>query len=257
MPMLVRPDGIDLYWEEAGDGPAVLICNTFNLAPVDGLIERLAPERRVVTYHPRGLGRSSRAGPYDVDTGTADAIALLEQVGPVQVALGIGDGVHRALRVAAVRPDLADRVVMTSTGLGRSPDADETPGFSGSTEVLSALTGLMRRDYRAGLRSMVTGSGASDERERVEELAAAIPQEAAVGYIEAWIRTASVEVARALGARLTVLAYGGNDWFPLSMYEAMREYLTEACFEFVDDGPMSRPDLTAAVLLRVSEPVKG
>ena len=41
------------------------------------------------------------------------------------------------------------------------------------------------------------------------------------------------------------------------MYESMRDYLTEACFEFVEDGPISRPDLTAGVLLRVSEPAKG
>ena len=37
----------------------------------------------------------------------------------------------------------------------------------------------------------------------------------------------------------------------------MRAHLTEACFEFVDDGPMTRPDLAAEVLLKVSEPAKG
>jgi hypothetical protein len=41
------------------------------------------------------------------------------------------------------------------------------------------------------------------------------------------------------------------------MYEAMREHLTEACFEFVDDGPMARPDLTAEVLRRATEPARG
>ena len=48
---------------------------------------------------------------------------------------------------------------------------------------------LMRRDYRSGLRQMLTGSAKDEdeERERVEELVAAIPQEAAVGYLEAWI----------------------------------------------------------------------
>jgi hypothetical protein len=64
-------------------------------------------------------------------------------------------------------------------------------------------------------------------------------------------------VARRLGGRLTALAYPGNAWFPLEMYEAMRNYLTEACFEFADDGPMTRPDQTADILLRVSEPAKG
>jgi hypothetical protein len=64
-------------------------------------------------------------------------------------------------------------------------------------------------------------------------------------------------VARRLGDRLTVLAYPGNAWFPLEMYEALRTALTEACFELVDDGPMSRPDLAAGVLMRVSERAKG
>jgi hypothetical protein len=66
-----------------------------------------------------------------------------------------------------------------------------------------------------------------------------------------------MDVARRLGDRVTVLAYPGNAWFPLEMYEALRDSLTGACFELVEDGPMSRPDLTAAVLLRVSEPAKG
>ena len=259
MPKLPRPDGVDLYWEEAGEGPGVLICNTFNLAPVDGLVERLAASRRVVVYEPRGLGRSTLRGPYDVDTGVADLEALLEESGPVEVALGIGDGAHRALRVADARSDLVDRVVFTSTALGRDPGEERAPGYAGSTQVLYALMSLMRRDYRSGLRQMLTGSAhdQDEERERVEELAAIVPQEAAIGYLEAWIAAESMDVARRLGARLTVLAYPGNAWFPLEMYEALRDSLTEACFELVEDGPMSRPDLTAGVLLRVSEPAKG
>lgn len=262
MPMLVRPDGINLYWEEAGDGPGILICNMFNLAPLDRLVEELAGERRVVSYEPRGLGRSTKRGPYGLETGVADVEALLEDAGPVEVALGIGDGAHRAMRLADARPDLVDRVVITSTALGPTDDGEETPGFAGSTQVLSALMSLLRRDYRSGLRSMVGGSGSfgDDEeaaRDRVEALAAATPQEAAVGYLEEWIRAGSIDVARSLGSRLTVLAYGGNDWFPLAMYEEMREHLTEACFEVAEDGPMNRPDLAAAVLLRVSEPAKG
>jgi len=258
MPLLARPDGAELYWGQAGDGPGVLICNTFNLAPVDGLVERLAASRRVVFYEPRGLGRSSPGGPYDLGTGVEDVEALLEETGPVEVALGIGDGTHRALRIADTRPDLVDRVVFTSSAIGREP-GERATGFAGSTQVLGALMGLMRRDYRSGLRQMMVGSAHDEEleRERVEELSAAVPQEAAIGYLEAWISAESLDVARRLGSRLTALAYPGNAWFPLELYESMRESLTEACFEFVEDGPMSRPDLAAEILLRVSEPAKG
>jgi pimeloyl-ACP methyl ester carboxylesterase len=259
MPLLARPDGVDLHWEATGEGPGVLICNTFNLNPLDELVSTLAESRRVVTFEPRGVGRSTREGPYDLGTGVEDAEALLEESGPVEVALGLGDGAHRAIRIADARPDLADRVVFTSTALGRPGDAD-APGFSGSTEVLYALMGLMRRDYRSGLRQMMSGSAGGDEdfeRERAEEVAGIVSQEAAVGYLEAWISAGSVDVARRLGSRLTVLAYPGNAWFPLETYESMRDGLTEACFELVEDGPMSRPDLAAQVLLRVSEPATG
>jgi pimeloyl-ACP methyl ester carboxylesterase len=259
MPKLSRPDGVDLYWEDAGEGPGVLICNTFNLAPIDDLVARLAGSRRVVVYEPRGLGRSSLQGPYDLETGVADVEALLEETGPVEVALGIGDGAHRALRIADARSDLVDRVVFTSTALGRDPGEERAPGYAGSTQVLFALMSLMRRDYRSGLRQMLTGSAHDEalERERVEQLAAVVPQEAAIGYLEAWIAAESIDVARRLGDRVTVLAYPGNAWFPLEMYEALRDSLTEACFELVEDGPINRPDLTAALLLRVSEPAKG
>jgi pimeloyl-ACP methyl ester carboxylesterase len=259
MPLLSRPDGVDLYWEEAGDGPGVLICNTFNLQPVERLVAHLAPSRRVVLYEPRGLGRSTQQGPYDLETGVADLEALLEETGPVEVALAIGDGTHRALFIADARPDLVDRIVFTGTALGRDPDDDTVPGFSGSTAVLFALTSLIRRDYRSGLRQMMAGSSddADRERARVEEMAEKVPQEAALGYLEAWISSESYEIARRLGDRLTVLAYPGNAWFPLEMYEVIRDQLTEACFEYVENGPMSRPDLSAGILLRVSETATG
>lgn len=258
MPLLTRPDGVDLYWEEAGDGPGVLICNTFNLAPLDGLVERLSSSRRVVAYEPRGLGRSTQQGPYDLGTGLEDVEALVEETGPLEVALAIGDGVHRAIRLADTRPDLLDRVVFTSSALGRET-GDERTGFASSTSVLFALMSLLRRDYRSGLRQMLSGSADDEdvERERLEELVAVIPQDAAIGYLESWIAAESFDVARRLGNRLTVLAYPGNAWFPIETYEGMREHLTEACFEFVDDGPMTRPDLAAEVLLKVSEPAKG
>ncbi len=260
MPLLARPDGVEIYWEEAGDGPGVLICNTFNLNPLDGLVAELAESRRVVYFEPRGVARSTHQGPYDLQTGVEDIEALLEETGRVEVALGVGDGAHRAMRIADQRPDLVDRVVFTSTALGRPGDGDEdAPGFSGSTQVMFALMSLIRRDYRSGLRQMMAGSAHDEdfERGRVEELAATVPQEAAIGYLEAWIAAGSIDAARRLGDRLTILAYAGNAWFPLEMYESLRDALTAACFELVEDGPMTRPDLTVPVLLRVSEPAKG
>jgi pimeloyl-ACP methyl ester carboxylesterase len=258
MPLLARPDGVEIHWEQSGDGPGVLICNTFNLTTLEPLVATLAESRRVVTFDPRGVGRSTLKGPYDLGTGVEDMEALLEETGSVEVALGVGDGAHRALRIADARPDLVERVVITSTALG-TPGDEGGAGFSGSTSVLYALMSLMRRDYRSGLRQMMAGSAHDEdfERERVEALAETVPQEAAIGYLEAWISAGSIDVARRLGERVTFLAYPGNAWFPLEVYESLREALTAACFEVVEDGPMTRPDLAAELLLRVSEPATG
>lgn len=250
MPLLKRPDGVEIWWDETGEGPAVVICNTFNLASVEELVSLLAAERRVIVYEPRGVGRSTPAGPYDLEAGQADLEALLEETGPVATAFGIGDGAHRAVRTADSRPDLIERVVMTSTGLGELA----TTGFSSSTQVLAALMSLMRRDYRSGLRQMVHGSAHDEgvERDRVEQLAAAIPQDAAIGYLDSWIAAESAEFAQRLGPRLTIMGYPGNAWFPLELFEDMSLTLPEAAYEEVEDGPMGRPDLSAALLLRVT-----
>ena len=248
--MLKRPDGAEIWWEATGDGPAIVICNTFNLAGIDRLVELLASERRVIAYEPRGVGRSSPQGPYDLDTGVADLQAVMEAAGASGTAFGIGDGAHRAIRLADARPDVIESLVVTSTGMGQLG----TGGFSGSTQVLAALMSLMRRDYRTGLRSMVGGSNEDDheDRERVEQLAALIPQEAAIGYLDSWIAAESGDIAGRLGSRVTIMAYPGNAWFPLEMFEDMSLGLPDAVYEEVEDGPINRPDISAELLLRVS-----
>ncbi len=106
----------------------MLICNTFNLAPLDPLVARLAESRRVVSSSRAASDARPTRGPYDLGTGVEDVEALLEETGPVEVALGIGDGAHRALRIADARPDLVDRVVFTSTALGMPGDESAPPG---------------------------------------------------------------------------------------------------------------------------------
>lgn len=250
MPSLKRPDGTALWWEEQGEGATLLICNTFNLAMLEPLVASLARERRVISYHPRGVGRSPSTGPYDLETGTADLEALLETAGPAKLGFALGDGAHRAVRLADRRPDLIERVAITSTGIGRSGGA----GFSGSSEVLGALMSLMRRDYRSGLRSMLTASAhdEDEERQRVEELAGLIPRAAAVGYLDAWIAADSAHEARRLGPRLAIIAYPGNAWFPLEVFEDMSVAYPDALYEEVEDGPVRRPDQAAELLLRLT-----
>jgi hypothetical protein len=67
-----------------------------------------------------------------------------------------------------------------------------------------------------------------------------------------WIAADSEEAARALGDRLWVLHHPRNPWFPPELAERIPLLLPEAHVEEVADGALSRPDLTAAVVRRIT-----
>jgi hypothetical protein len=56
-----------------------------------------------------------------------------------------------------------------------------------------------------------------------------------------------VDRSRALGSRLWI-AHWDSPWVPRGIDERLRELVPEAHMEPVDEGPISRPDLTAAVI---------
>ena len=113
MQTLRREDGIELHWQERGSGPLVVIAPYWSMHPssFEPLIGELDGYHRVVTYHDRGTGSSTRRGPYDLDTSAADLEAVVETAGEAAVIVATADGCNRAVRVAAARPDLVRAVV--------------------------------------------------------------------------------------------------------------------------------------------------
>jgi pimeloyl-ACP methyl ester carboxylesterase len=258
VPLVETADGTGLHWQERGDGPAVLVAGISYGYPdmVRGLIDDLAPDHRVVLPDLRGTGGSSRRGPYDLATDVADLTAVVEETGPMAVAVGLGDGSLRAIELAAGRPDLIDAVVLS----GYAPlSRDELRGLEGlvaSTPVLSALVTLLETDFRAAVRTIVeTGSPELDEaeiRERVDGVVEHCSHEAAVARMRGWIAADSGEPARALGDRLWILHHPRNPWFPVELVERIPDLLPDAHVETVADGALARPDLTAAVVRRIT-----
>jgi hypothetical protein len=122
--------------------------------------------------------------------------------------------------------------------------------------VLSALITLLASDYRAGIRSIVEsgneGLTEAEIRDRVEQMAAHCPQEAALARLSAWRGDDATDDARAIGDRLWVLPYPGNQWFPQELADRMHEIFPEANRETIGDGPWTRPGDTAAVVRRLT-----
>jgi pimeloyl-ACP methyl ester carboxylesterase len=258
MPEVERADGARIHWEPQGDGPLVVVAGTYNSPPsaLDGLVADLAEDHTVVRYDPRGNGRSSRIGPYEIATDVDDLGAVIEAAGPSAVVVGLGDGAHRGIRLAVERPDVVSAVVSSGTLVLGQAETDERGGLASSRSVLRTLTTMSRVDYRAAVRSMVeTGNPKLSEdeiHERVDAMIEYAPGDIAHARMRSWIGDDVSEVAAALGDRLWVLYYDGNPWFPADLADVMRGLLPEAHFEAVEDGAMTRPDLTAAVVRRIS-----
>jgi pimeloyl-ACP methyl ester carboxylesterase len=262
MPMLTRPDGVELRWDERGDGPLVVFAMQFFGYPLvfEGLIRDLAADHRVVLYDARGTGASTRRGPYDMETDSSDLAAVIEAAGEGAVVIGMGDGCNRGVHVGAEHPDLV-RAVFTPGGnpVGRKA-AEGTDSMVTSPAVLAGLAGMMETDFRGGLRTLIASANpqmTEDEaRERVSRVVAYCEHEAGVARLRSWIDDDALEAARAMGDRLWILTLeASNPWFPADELDRTQALLPEAHVEPVTDGPVSRPDLAAAVVRKITAPV--
>jgi pimeloyl-ACP methyl ester carboxylesterase len=254
MPVAQLPDGARIHWDERGDGPPVVIANQFFSESwvFSGLIELLAEDHRVVTYDPRGTGRSSQQPPYSIDVDAGDLLAVVEDAGPPAVVIGMGDGSNRAVHAAAARPDLIDVVVCAAGNPVGASAVEGTDGLAGSESVLEALVSMMDTDYRGALRTMIgTANPAFDEetvRMRVNSTSENCPQDVAAERMRSWIADDALAPARTLGDRLWILESGGNPWFPIEVARRSRALIPEAHIKEVEEGALSRPDITADVV---------
>ena len=263
MPRLRRPDGVEIEWRLQGtDGPLVAIALMALQPPVvcRRLVDELARDHRLLTYDLRGTGRSTRTGPYEIETDAADLAAVVDDAGGGALVIALGDGARRAVRAAAADPHLIHTVAISGElPLGRIGAASRSEALAGSPAVLEALLELLEIDYRTGLRTMFSSSGDSEWhttalRGRLDATAAHCPPESGVPRMRAWMRDDSSEYGRALGDRLWYLHYPGNAWFKGSL-EAIRRDLPDARFEAVPDGVISRPEENAfAIRSILAEP---
>jgi pimeloyl-ACP methyl ester carboxylesterase len=110
----VRMDERDLYHEEAGEGvPILLIHPSGATASTWGTaVDELARIGRVITYDRWGYARSGGEPVRKVSTHTADAAALLENLGAdPAIVVGTSSGAIIAIDLAVRRPDLVRAVV--------------------------------------------------------------------------------------------------------------------------------------------------
>src|SRR5919108_1888522 len=193
MPRTTRPDGVELFWEQHGDGPAVVITpHGWGIPELfEPLTRELQRDHRVIRYDARGSGRSSRRGPHDMVSGAGDLAAVIADAGGPAVILGLADAPNRAVRVGAEQPDLAIAVV----ALGTIPIARSwlrgTDALVASPTVVDAFLEMISTDYRGAMRPLMAAANPqfteAQVRERIDKLVSYTPQDVAAARLRAWV----------------------------------------------------------------------
>ena len=266
MPRVSRPDGAEIEWEANGLGPLVVLVAHFYAFPgvLADLNADLARDHRMVTYDRRGAGASSRKGPYDFGTDAADMTAVIEAARldeGAAVVLGWGDGAMLASREAVGRPDLIAAVVAVGGLPMTVAQFATTDSAIGSETVRDAIGQAIQADPRSGIRQLIRQSNLqmSEEevRERVDAQVAYCSQEALAKRFQAWSSEDAIAEAAELGDRFSVLLFETNFGPPAEIARHARSLLPRARVSVLDDGPISRPDLTAEAVRDLTQPSRS
>jgi pimeloyl-ACP methyl ester carboxylesterase len=254
VPTLERPDGAKIHWEQRGEGAALYLAHNPMISTpstFDALIDDLARDHRVVTWDPRGVGRSSRDGPYELDTDADDLAALVEAVARPGVVMAIGLN-PTPLVLVDRHPELVAAVVLAG-GLPQLEPTDTTEAqwLLQSDSVTTAILQMARTDPRALVRAMITlGNPQLNEvelRERVEVQLSYCPVEAGLARVGPYLGHDVRRTCEVLAERLWIVSWE-SPMAPGRPLDQVRAALPRAHVVEADDGPLSRPDLTAGVV---------
>jgi pimeloyl-ACP methyl ester carboxylesterase/predicted glycosyltransferase len=138
----VDRDGVRVFWERYGEGdPAVLLLPTWEIVPSrmwKCQIPYLARHATVVTFDPRGNGRSDRPrhiGAYDRRQLAGDALAVLDAAGVDRAAIVSWCGSSEELILAAEHPDRVTHLVEIAPNLLLTMDPERAAGYPFDDEL--------------------------------------------------------------------------------------------------------------------------
>ncbi|MSO41533.1 MAG: alpha/beta hydrolase [Solirubrobacterales bacterium] len=124
--------GVELAWEQSGDGPAVVLLHETGtgISSWAPLREALGDRARSIAYDRRGWGASTAPEGYratTIEEQAEDAAAVIEESGVAPAVLcGTGIGAIAALDLLLGRPDLTVAAVLVEPPLlGLVPEATE------------------------------------------------------------------------------------------------------------------------------------
>ncbi len=261
---LVQVNGIDLFYEETGNGEPLLLISGLGSNTLGWELIRpaLAARFRVITFDNRGAGRSSAPpGPYATRQMADDAAAMLDRIGVARAhVMGLSLGGMIAQELALAYPERVDHLVLLATFPRLRPGVHDpwldawlqagergmdrksfgicmmpwmlSPAFMAQHDLVeTALAKLLSNPYpatAAGIAGQVEACRAHDALDRLPRIAA--PTLVLVGSedILSPVSYAQELTERIPGARLQVLEGAGHVPFledPEAVAEALLAFL--------------------------------
>jgi pimeloyl-ACP methyl ester carboxylesterase len=231
MPKLNR-DGVDIYYEVHGSGPALLLTHGYSLTSAvwQNQIAALSEHHQLVLWDLRGHGRSDYpADPlaYSEAVTVADMAALLDEVGATSAIVGgLSLGGYMSLAFYRTHPERVRALLIIDTGPGfKKDDARETwnkracdTGDRFDREGLGALTpdsrkcsGVSHRDA-SGLARAARGLLTQSDARVIESLPTIkVPTLVMVGADDTPFLVASDYMAAKIpGAKKAVIPAAGH-----------------------------------------------
>jgi pimeloyl-ACP methyl ester carboxylesterase len=210
--------GVDLYVQDVGNGPPVVLLAGFGLdhGVWDRQVCTLGAEHRVLCIDLRGTGRSSK--PYDeygLDRLAADVASVLEQLDIRHAALvGWSFGGQVAFRVAAENRDRAARLVLVASAGVRASRSREFPFGPVAEQLERKLVGAELEDRIAArvttIRSGFHREPADHTVDFLVRTSLRMPSWAAVASYRSYLHSDSTALIDAVHVPVSQIV-GGDD----------------------------------------------
>lgn len=170
---LASVNGVELYYEEHGNGPALLLIPGLGADThlFVGIIGPLAATCHVIAFDPRGAGRSDKPpGPYTIGQMADDAEGLLDVLGIERaVVAGYSMGGRIALSLALDHPTRVRRLVLAATSASTPPTRVLSRRWL-ALEVLSRLPSPGERQPRWAWEYQRQATASYDATARLGEI---------------------------------------------------------------------------------------
>lgn len=250
MPHVDR-DGVKVYYEEHGSGPAILLSHGYAAtnAMWAGQIEALSPNYKVITWDMRGHGDTDSPpdqAKYSEETTIDDMAAILKAVGAEEAVVGgLSLGGYMSLGFYLKYPAMVRALMLFDTGPGyRNPQGREEWNKTAferaetyETKGLEAVAGgaevrVSRHRSADGLAKAARGMLAQFDSRVIESLEnIAVPTLVLVGEKDRpFLSAADYMAAKVPNARKVVIADAGhaaNIHQPAAFNEAVIAFLKD------------------------------